>query len=270
MNRRSWTLPVLAALVFSACAKDAERAPPADLGCTGDKCGKPVTPIGKQPDGGDGDGGSDAPSSDAGARSVGGEVGVLDESLTTVVPFDGSFRLIVEADAGGYVDQNFDGNTFSVDGVAGETAWVGLERATGSFDVLGTLAPLAPGVTTASLAFVRRSTMELILNVLTNPVVLDDTKGHAIVRFLVGANPAAGVSIVDHPGAVLAFDDSGSWTDASTATSDRGYAVIANAPAVEMPGAKVPVVFDDGTTQAKADIPFARGSVTLVDIQLDP
>jgi hypothetical protein len=127
------------------------------------------------------------------------------------------------------------------------------------------------------LSVMRRSVMEELAtsSFLNEPVELDPTRGHALIRFVdEGGAPVTGVSVVfpTVESADIAYDAGDIYSDSLSETSSRGTIALLNLVAPDYPGGVANLVVEVASPtprQLTELFRVASGSVTLVTVELD-
>jgi hypothetical protein len=272
-------------LVALACSDDPERPPPAS------DCNDPACLELRASQGGIGrgvGGGAAGATGSAGAGNVGapgagtlaGSVRVIVEPDLGLGSLDGAVEIRTSAPSGSVVSvsPSVDGS-FRLEGVNPVSPlWVGV----GSFDddVTGLFMDTVQAVDGTQDGFVdlrvmRRNVMTELTqqSFLGTLAELSDQAGHAIIGFEdADGRPIAGIQ-VRLPGngeASLAFDAGDIYSDLTGETSTRGAVAIVNVSAPAYPGTIVPVTADVGGTELDLNVRIARGSVTVIDVVVEP
>lgn len=262
-----------AALAFAACSDDESRAARAD--CSGGGCGGPGLIGGggsTASDGGASDGG--AVTDGAASTTLSGSVAVFaDEQFVGVTSYAGGGTIDGPAPDGTRVSAQLSGGIpFSLPGVAARSnAWIGLRDS--GFELMTSLWPVD---TTAAgdveLAFVQRATMELIVSTLSNPVELDQDDGHVVLQFFNSSgSPLSGVRMTQIASAdLVAYDDSGGYSDVLDETGADGRVVLFNVPALSYPGGSVTLGFEYAGVAYVSEARVADDAVTLSFLVVEP
>jgi hypothetical protein len=270
--------PLLTALaLLGACQETEER--PARLGreCAdaSSLCFPP--PIsGGGGSGGAGDAGEGGPASDAGeetTRSVSGTVALFDDDTFVAAQHFGQSALVsAEGAAGTRRSVLYNGVDFTLDGVrVSPENWFFIEPAGSGVDALTTLEPVDTSIDPLELVLVRASALELMYGVLSQPVSLDMSAGHVVLRFF---NPltneaVSGISVAMAQAALVAYADAGTWSDVSTSTGASGLAVLGNVAALAAPGSRHLVTIA-GIATGTLEVVVAGGAVSLADVAIEP
>ncbi len=191
--------------------------------------------------------------------SISGFLDVRAESATTDAD-----PVSTETDAGG---------GYRLEGVRQATpVWVGV----GAFEdgpddlYMDTLQAVAPEQSSDDLVVAPRSLMaDLVSTSFTvNPIELDPSAAHVVVRFVDDSDvPLSGVAVIYPPStlASVAYDSGdGLYLDSFDETDERGVAVIVNVPAAPYPGVTLTLLAELNDVTHDVAVTIASDSVSVV------
>jgi hypothetical protein len=268
-----------AVFVAFGCAKEPER--PRPVTCVG-KCG--FTPgLGGtvSPDGGAGPDGEGGSGNENEPVELTGNVLILNDELnfSSGALYTDRVALRTEDASGRNVTGTWNGSDpFSIVNVKRSSVlWVLATPENGVFgDALPALEPVRTnqpslGQVDVTLALVRASSIEQILDLASVPLTPDSSKAQIILLLKQhtsgsGEPPAAADVTVTTPSAEgVLYGASGGFSDVSTATDATGVVVLANVASAAWPGALVNVEFTGARTSG-ARVPAVTGAVTLATL----
>jgi hypothetical protein len=270
----------VALLVTFACGKESER--PAPVTCVG-KCG--ITPgngTGVSPEGGSGSVGEGGSANSDDPVELTGNVLLLNDDLnfTAGTLFTDQVELRTEDASGRDVKGLWNGSDpFSIAKVKQTSLlWVLATPQTGlASDALPAVEPVstddpdAMGRVNVTLALVRASTLEQILDLASVPLTLDSSKAQIILLLkqrVSGAGdppPIAGVTVTAPGTEGVLYGASGGFSDVATETDASGVVILANVGSAGWPGALVSANFSGARTSG-ARVPAVTGAVSLVTL----
>jgi hypothetical protein len=268
-----------AMFVAFGCAKEQER--PRPVTCVG-KCG--FTPgLGSvSPEGGAGPDGQGGSGNEDDPVELTGNVLILNDELhfSSGALYTDRVALRTEDASGRNVTGAWNGSDpFSIANVKRSSVlWVLATPENGVFgDALPAVEPVRTnqpsslGQVDVTLALVRASSIEQILDLASVPLTPDSGKAQVILLLKQrtsgpGEPPGAADVTVTAPSAEgVLYGASGGFSDVSTATDATGVAVLANVPGAAWPGALVNVEFT-GARSSGARVPAVTGAVTLATL----
>jgi len=263
-------LAALLCLAQAGCAPKKDHPPPAANPCDGSSCVEPGPGGGGGAEGGVDAGGGDASADAPAGVSVSGSVVLLTgDDFATAAPFGESATVAFEAPGGLWVQGNYNGSSFALDGVVeGPGVW-SIVTPKSSSGALPTLQPADTTKPPLELAVVPTTTIDTIYAFLSVPAQREPGAAHVVLRFLNAKTgfPVTGVT-VSHQGEPVAYDTGGSWSDTAPGSGVAGYAVVANVASAKGPN-KQSFKFTAPTASAGVYILVQPDSVTLADVLVD-
>jgi hypothetical protein len=272
---RAGSVGLLFLTLASGCSEPTERTPATCQGCgivTGGGIGVPGS------GGGAGTGSGNAGTAGTGTGvTLTGNVMLLDDfSLQSgSLLIDDPVTLRAQAEGGGDVTGTWDGlEPFELENVLSDPlVWVSLTPRNPVTQALPTLGPVntskpdASGLVTVDLAVVDRTVVDTILDILTVPVLRDESKAILILEVTrPDGTPLPGVTVTATAAETIVYGAAGTFTDDATRTDNSGLVLLVNVPATEWPGTLVGVTFT-GALQGGADVRAITGAVTFEGIR---
>jgi hypothetical protein len=268
---------VVVAVVCALGCEESDARPPPSTGCLGADSG-----CGPYPPGGGGgarDGGrSDAGRSDSGTSNplaeLVGTVVALGADFSTKLPFPGTATIHAEARRGGFVSTGFDGqNAFRLGGIqVAEMTWVGVKPAVANGPTLPTLQALdTRSDEPVELAAIQAEALDFIYQLISLPTTRQTGTGQVIVFFVDDAAldaPVEGLTVHIDGAETVIYDADGTYTDVTTATGNRGVAIVANVPAEPFPG-DVHNLAWSGAAAGFQEIRVAADSVSFIGFRVE-
>jgi hypothetical protein len=262
-----------AGLVAASCAKERERPGPA-----GTHCGDDPRCVINPPIGGGGSGARDGGVGDSGfldgSASINASIVLLPtDDFRTSQAFEALAQVRAEAPNGGEVSGAYDGqNAVELAGVAlGPQVWFTVIPNLDPLEAMPTIVPVDTLQDPEPvLSVVPATTLEFIYELLAAPTTRQPDAGHVVLRFVRADNPSQpveGVSIGQSTAEIVAYDTGGGWSEIDGATGAFGMAVLANVPAVPLPGSDQ-VVTVRGPVETAVRVRIARNAVTLGEVPL--
>lgn len=274
MTRASLVLLFLA--LAPGCSEPTERTPATCQGCgivTGGGIGVPTGT-------GGGAGTGNAQAGMAGARAgvtLTGNVLLLNDFSLQSGPLliDDPVTLKAQAKGGGSVTGTWDGLApyELVNVLSDPLVWVSLTPTNVVTQALPTLSPVdttqptANGRVMVDLAVIDRTLVDTILDILTVPVLRDESKAILILEVTRGdGTPLPGVTVTAPTAETIVYGAAGTFTDDETQTDNSGLVLLVNVPASAWPGTLVGVTFS-GALEGGADVRALTGTVTFEGIR---
>jgi hypothetical protein len=231
-----------------------ERGLPDPAVCVGDCGSGALVGSGSGKGGSGGSGGSSGNGSSAPVELNGTVLRLNDldfnaAGFSRAEPYRDVAKVTVEGASSTTVSVDYNGfDPFLLSGVRrGPEVWTLVEPSDTSADAMPTLQPLftadAPSSAALELdvAVLRATTLDTAYSVLTNPVVREPSRGHAVLLFLDGDEPIAGVTVSAPNAERVIYAAGGTYSDDETATDESGLVLLSNVPAGSWPGSAVQV-----------------------------
>jgi hypothetical protein len=157
------------------------------------------------------------------------------------VTLEGASSTTVSVDYNGF-------DPFLLSGVRrGPEVWALVEPNDASADAMPTLQPVFTADAPSSaaleldLAVLRATTLDAAYSVLTNPVVREPSRAHAVLLFLDANEPIAGVTVSAPNAERVIYAADGTYTDDEIETDETGLVLLSNVPAGSWPGGALQV-----------------------------
>jgi hypothetical protein len=272
---KAGSVALLALALAPGCSEPTERTPATCQGCgvvTGGGIGLPP--------GSGGGAGTSGQAGMAGATAgvtLTGNVLLLDDfSLQSgSLLIEDPVTVRAQAKGGGSMEGTWNGIApYEIENVLSDPlVWVSLTpvnlvtRALPTLSPVDTSNPAANGRVTVDLAVIDRTLVDTILDILTVPVLRDESKAILILEVTRGdGTPLPGVTVTAPTAETIVYGAAGTFTDDAEETDNSGLVLLVNVPASAWPGTLVGVTFT-GALQGGADVRAISGAVTFEGIK---
>lgn len=194
-----------------------------------------------------------------------------DSTFTALIPFaDPALIKASAADGQGFVEGNYDGLEFAIEGAQTQgSVWALVEPESGSF--MPTIGRYEPKTARVTLRVVRVEFVEEIFDTLSVVASPDPGEGHVLVRAIdANGDGVAGIEVNVEGAPFLTYAQNGaaSWNEFLETTTVDGLAFAGNITTGFFPGKSAEVAISGVTIELESVI-VAAGAVTVLDIVVD-